>query len=228
MAGLSRPTDWAEAAIWLLCAQMEQILITRLLIQVIIFVKQHPHLSLEWLACLNKFKMYNQQALDVSQAQVLVYGHKTMLVQLGVEDAVYKIAHKLIQNELMIHNQVDATVPFIVKSHLGVFGSVEGAGAGWGFLKLQHLGCSLQAVSLNKLPRFWSCAVQAVTGLHMAGVFHGDVKPGNMLIINNDLVLIDFDVSCSTNSTAATLQLKVGTEAFRSPLWKPEMQYRAI
>ncbi|KAA6429058.1 MAG: hypothetical protein FRX49_01168 [Trebouxia sp. A1-2] len=33
MAGLSRPTDWAEAAIWLLCAQMEQILITRLLIQ---------------------------------------------------------------------------------------------------------------------------------------------------------------------------------------------------
>ncbi|KAL0023902.1 hypothetical protein WJX79_009041 [Trebouxia sp. C0005] len=50
-----------------------------------------------------------------------------MLVQLGVEDAVYKIAHKLIQNELMIHNQVDATVPFIVKSHLGVFGSVEGA-----------------------------------------------------------------------------------------------------
>ncbi|DBA74809.1 TPA: hypothetical protein ACH3X2_009330 [Trebouxia sp. C0005] len=34
MAGLSRPTDWAEAAIWLLCAQMEQILITRLLIQV--------------------------------------------------------------------------------------------------------------------------------------------------------------------------------------------------
>ncbi|DBA81243.1 TPA: hypothetical protein ACH3X2_007055 [Trebouxia sp. C0005] len=107
-----------------------------------------------------QFKMYNQQALDVSQAQVLVYGHKTMLVQLGVEDAVYKIAHKLIQNELMIHNQVDATVPFIVKSHLGVFGSVEGAGAGWGFLKLQHLGCSLQAVSLNKLPRFWSCAVQ--------------------------------------------------------------------
>ncbi|KAL0035286.1 hypothetical protein WJX79_010237 [Trebouxia sp. C0005] len=34
MAGLSRPTDWAEAAIWLLCAQMEQILITRLLIQI--------------------------------------------------------------------------------------------------------------------------------------------------------------------------------------------------
>ncbi|KAA6424983.1 MAG: hypothetical protein FRX49_05157 [Trebouxia sp. A1-2] len=34
MAGLSRPTDWAKAAIWLLCAQMEQILITMLLIQV--------------------------------------------------------------------------------------------------------------------------------------------------------------------------------------------------
>ena len=60
----------------------------------------------------------------------------------------------------MIHKKVDATVPYIVKCHLDVFGSVEGAGAGWGFLKLQHLGCSLQAVPLNKLPHFWSCAFQ--------------------------------------------------------------------
>ncbi len=34
MAGLSRPASWAEAAIWLPCSQMEQILITRLPTQV--------------------------------------------------------------------------------------------------------------------------------------------------------------------------------------------------
>ncbi len=70
--------------------------------------------------------------------------------------------------------------------------------------------------------------LQAVIGLHMAGVFHRDVKPDNMLIINNDLVLHDFDVSCLANITAATLQLRVGTEDFWSPLWKPGKQYRAV
>jgi len=151
-----------------------------------------------------QFKLHNQQTLDVSQAHVLAYGHKSMVVQLGVEDAVYKVHsthavmpvvcacinflslfveffvicygatqpfssqacgwqvthEKLIQNEVMIHNKVDATVPFILKCHLDVFGSVEGAGAGWGFLKLQHRGRSLRSVPLNQLPHFWSCAFQ--------------------------------------------------------------------
>jgi len=68
--------------------------------------------------------------------------------------------HELVQNEVMIHNKVDATVPFIVKSDLDVFGFVEGAGAGWGFLKSQHLGSRLQTFPLNMLPHFWSCALQ--------------------------------------------------------------------
>ncbi len=70
--------------------------------------------------------------------------------------------------------------------------------------------------------------LQAVTGLHMAGVLHRDVKPENMLIINNDLVLTDFDVSCSADSSDATLHSRVGTEAFRSPLWKTGERYRAV
>ena len=51
----------------------------------------------------------------------------------------------------------------------------------------------------------------------MAGVLHRDVKPGNMLIINQDLFLNDFDVSCLANSSDATLQSRVGTEVLRSP-----------
>ena len=70
--------------------------------------------------------------------------------------------------------------------------------------------------------------LQAVMGLHMAGVLHRDVKPGNMLIINNDLFLNDFDVSCLTNSSDATLRSRVGTEDFRSPLWQEGKQYKAV
>ncbi|DBB03418.1 TPA: hypothetical protein ACH3X3_010780 [Trebouxia sp. C0006] len=72
-----------------------------------------------------QFKLHNQQTLDISQAHVLAYGHKSLVVQLGVEDAVYK-----------------------------------GAGVGWSFLKLQHIGSSLQADPLTMLPHYWSCAQQ--------------------------------------------------------------------
>ena len=68
--------------------------------------------------------------------------------------------HKLVENELMIHHMVDETVPCVIKSDLDMFGSVEGAGVGWSFLKLQHIGSSLQAVPLTMLPHYWSCAQQ--------------------------------------------------------------------
>lgn len=38
-----------------------------------------------------QFKLHNQQTLDISQANALAYGHKSLVVQLGVEDAVYKV-----------------------------------------------------------------------------------------------------------------------------------------
>ena len=62
----------------------------------------------------------------------------------------------------------------------------------------------------------------------MAGVLHRDIKPENMLIINQDLFLTDFDVSCLANSSDATLQSRVGTEDFRSPLWQEGQQYKAV
>lgn len=40
--------------------------------------------------------------------------------------------------------------------------------------------------------------------------------------------LNDFDVSCLANSSDATLQSRVGTEDFRSPLWQEGQQYNAV
>jgi len=70
--------------------------------------------------------------------------------------------------------------------------------------------------------------LQADTGLHMAGVLHRDVKPDDMLIINGDLFLNDFDVSCLAGTSEATLRSRVGTEDFRSPLWQAGKRYRAV
>ncbi len=68
----------------------------------------------------------------------------------------------------MIHKKVDATVHFILKCHLDGFGSVEGAGAGWGFLKLQHHGRSLRSVPLNKLPHFSGVVHFRYTGISVS------------------------------------------------------------
>ncbi|KAL0030983.1 hypothetical protein WJX79_006700 [Trebouxia sp. C0005] len=82
----------------------------------------------------------------------MAYEHKSLVVQLRVEGPVYKVAHtELVENESMIHHTVKATVPHTVKSNPDVFGSVEEADAGWSFVKLQHLGSSLQAVPLRML-----------------------------------------------------------------------------
>lgn len=59
----------------------------------------------------------------------------------------------------MIQKQVDSTVPFIIKSDLDAYGTVEGAGPGLCFLKLQ-LGSDLLTCSQSMLPHYWSYAFQ--------------------------------------------------------------------
>jgi len=40
-----------------------------------------------------QLKLHNQQTLDTSQARVLAHGHKSLVLQLGNEDAVYKVRY---------------------------------------------------------------------------------------------------------------------------------------
>ena len=78
---------------------------------------------------------------------------------------VPQIAHsQLVRNELMIHVMVDARVPFIIKSDLDAYGTVEGAGPNLSFLKLQ-LGSRLSSCPQSMLPNYWQCAFQ----VHLLG-----------------------------------------------------------
>ena len=62
----------------------------------------------------------------------------------------------------------------------------------------------------------------------MTGVFHRDIKPDNMLVVNNELHLNDFDISCLADSSDAALQMRVGTEDFWSPLWQSGEPYKEV
>ena len=62
----------------------------------------------------------------------------------------------------------------------------------------------------------------------MAGLMHRIVKPENILIINQDLFLNDFDVSCMANSSDASFQSGVSIKDLCSPPWQEGQQYNAV
>ena len=72
----------------------------------------------------------------------------------------------------------------------------------------------LQATHVTGLvsPHIWQYFtgdLQAVAGLHMAGVLHRDIKPVNIMLVVH---LIEFGINCLVDSSDAALQMRTGTE----------------
>ena len=96
-----------------------------------------------------------------------------------------------------------------------------------------HCLFALQATHVTGLvsPHVWQYFtgdLQAVTGLHITGILHRDIKPDNMLVVKNESHLNDFDICCLVDSSDAALQMRVGTEDFWSPLWQLGEPYKEV
>ena len=60
--------------------------------------------------------------------------------------------------------------------------------------------------------------LQALEGMHARGVLHRDVSPGNIVRVNSEFKLDDFDIS-TLSSSSQQLIARCGTPALVSPCW---------
>ncbi|KAG0580507.1 hypothetical protein KC19_4G178500 [Ceratodon purpureus] len=158
--------------------------------------------------------------LDMEQARIVARGSKSLIIQVGEEDAVFKVGpHNSIQNEKRNLRAVDGRASNIRVMDQGVNGIVKGV-EGLAFIKLKGCGRCISSMSWEQLAEFWTAMEKALSGLHVCSLLHRDIKPDNMLLIDEQLVLNDFDISCLAGDSVQLKQY-VGTPEFRSPYWTP-------
>ncbi len=70
----------------------------------------------------------------------------------------------------------------------------------------------------ERLHRLGSGLAEAIRVIHAAGVIHRDLKPGNVLMLDGDPVLIDFGIAHAVGDTRLTLTgLVMGTPGYLAP-----------
>ena len=160
--------------------------------------------------------------LDMEHATVLASTRKSLILQQhDTTNEIIKVGPaKLIEKEAAIHALVDGG-PNIRK--LITTGVVSGLQDGLGdiplrFVTLEGLGEPLGIKHIENIQSLFEQASAALQHLHENGVFHRDIKPNNMIVINGKLQLNDFDCSCLTSSKDECKMLDVGTSFFSSPV----------
>jgi predicted Ser/Thr protein kinase len=69
-----------------------------------------------------------------------------------------------------------------------------------------------------RLVRLASGLAEALAAIHSAGVVHRDLKPGNVMMLNGDPVVIDFGIAQALDSTRLTMTgMFMGTPGYLSP-----------
>jgi serine/threonine protein kinase len=106
-------------------------------------------------------------------------------------------------------------------------GSVSGAGSELSFVILEGVGEPLTFVHIRdntECDRLCTQMCDALSSLHEARAYHRDVKPSNMIMIDDNLYLNDFDVSWVKGMNPAELSTRdIGTPEFashKSEIWR--------
>ena len=69
-----------------------------------------------------------------------------------------------------------------------------------------------------RLARLASGLAEALAAIHAAGVVHRDLKPGNVMLVNSDPVVIDFGIAQALDSTRLTQTgMFMGTPGYLAP-----------
>ena len=73
-------------------------------------------------------------------------------------------------------------------------------------------------LSGSRLIRLAAGLADALAAIHAAGVVHRDLKPGNVMLMNGDPVVIDFGIAQALDSTRLTMTgMFMGTPGYLSP-----------
>jgi serine/threonine-protein kinase len=77
---------------------------------------------------------------------------------------------------------------------------------------------TVRALSLNEMARVLLPACDGLDAAHRAGVIHRDLKPGNILVSDDAVKIIDFGLASAAGSAGLTATgLLVGTPAYMAP-----------